>query len=439
MPKKYSAKAQSRALSKSYASPAPTRPGIAPTTTDVTARLTQLRIEAHRHERNLNGGPRQDVALNTNFRTVHPDVEGVLAYRAPVVRPKARGYAAVRMRRLQPGPAPPPSWLKSAGSEPSTDLLRALTASEMRSSRYGEREVYPTQLSGLILPRAGSLVDLALRKLAEEWDLYLEYYKYHLPMLSSRQKEWVMTYVGRYADPEWNRINILGVLWPVQRDEEQCEQDGIVGGEDVVHLDLTHAMGRSVMWSDLDKYFQHSSDTISSADEDIDTDENSTEDWTSALPSSPFYSLTHATLAHPSPTTSPQTHWRRLISCSLPSTLTHLSLAGWPSPPSSDILFSVSRKYICLVELDLRECGWVGTERGVETVVGADWGGGWRGVKRVLIDAVISEDAAEDASGGERDLARRINGKRRKGEWIDIIQDGSVNVLDDCVAVAGGR
>ncbi|ODQ53931.1 hypothetical protein SAICODRAFT_24704 [Saitoella complicata NRRL Y-17804] len=342
------------------------------------------------------------------------------------------------MRRLQPGPAAPPSWLKCADSEHSTDLLRALNASERHSSRYGDRITYRT-LSGLILPRAGSLVDLALRKLAEEWDLYVEYYKYHLPMLSSRQKEWVMTYVGRHTNPEWNRINILEVLWSTKRDEDEYEQDGVEGGEDVVHLDLTHAMGRSVMWSDLDKYFQHYGDTTSSDDKDIDNDEVSTDDWTSALPTSPFYSPTHATLAHPSPTTSPQTHWRRLISCSIPSTLTHLSLAGWPAPPSSDILFSVSRKYICLVELDLRECGWIGTETGVEMVVGADWGGGWRGVRRVLVDAAISEDAGGEASGGRRELARRINGKRRKGEWIDIIEDGSVNVLDNWLAVAGGR
>jgi len=123
-----------------------------------------------------------------------------------------------------------------------------------------------------------------------------------------------------------------------------------------------------------------------------------------------FKNLTHLSLAYPNPTVS--TTFPDLLNFTKDSipTLTHLSLAGWPTPVTGVMTLSIaerassnlkrlSRNLICLRYLDVSDCDshmYIGLES-------VDWAGCWRNVGEV-----VARQGEALSAKGVRILEQRI-------------------------------
>ena len=396
-----------------------TRSGSNTTTTSVNELIQHLRqtqivpAEARRSQ------PHEDL----NAHTVHPSLKAILDLPdTPALRPRS-GMPNSRSRRVggPAGPPPPKSWLERRGRG---------AAHPPRSSGPDHRltDKHVGSLPGAYFPDERSLEHLVLKALAKNWQWHTRYDQFHLATLPVRYKETLLTYISAYNNRgiDARGINILFL--------DEGELDGATGSENLTHLDLGTSVGRAITLQELKKALMKRTfeDIDSLALEDIPESWDDDAQLATSLCTSRFTTLTHLSLSNPA-----NVSWKGLLDLSQHlATLTHLSLAFWPTPsvtpnsktayresPAGNIDYGASNFYshtdgdyneaagvfkrlskatYCLQWLDLTGCSdWI-TVLGLPN--GADWGGAWRGLKTVKVGQGWIPTCLESPSSGWRHL-----------------------------------
>lgn len=360
--------------------------------------LQQLRIDQASSVASTE--PRSDV----NPQTVHPSLKHIFHIpETPPPRPRPGTPAmATHGRRRPPGPPPPRSWLSNNIHTPVRSAQKHSSDSQLRPNleRLG---TFPN----LHIPHSKSLQHQALVAIAKNWGFHVHYDQYYLPLLPTRYKQLLLTYIAAYSP---NGINAQG-LSLLLADDSIIE--GATGTEGFTHLDLSVFIGRSVSLKDLKEIITTTFPTPAIKDPTPDS-----WDLPASLASAPTCTLTHLSLAYPPPMIS----WRHLLQLSPHlNTLTHLSLSHWPAPtltpnstttylstPRGDISYGdhnlysasldndfsgpanvlrlLSRDTYCLQWLDLSGCSfWLSALGWRESGAGIDWAGPWSGVTTVVV------------------------------------------------------
>ena len=337
---------------------------------------------------------------------------------APPPRPRP-GLRVTGRTRGPAGPAPPHSWLETREQ-----------ATEQRP-KHGQTLIGGTsakteKLPGSFLPEHGSLIHTALKALAVNWDWHVHYDQFYLATMPVRCKEALLSYMSHHSLGGMDKAG-LDVLFV-----DDTELEDATGVDGLTHLDLSGSIGYCLKLKEL-KNLLRAKKTVSSGER---TSDMVPESWdTPNLLESPsglpkFHSLTHLSLSNPNKAVT----WKELLDLApCLSTITHLSLAYWPSPtisPNSatayretpqgnvnfgagnfyssfdndwteaaSILRRLSRSTYCLKWLDLTGCfPWV-QALGCDQV---DWCGAWRALETVkvgqgYIPGCFQENAAETA------------------------------------------
>ena len=337
-----------------------------------------------------------------NAPTVHPSLKAILDIPdTPAPRPRPGMRISGGRRAGGPaGPAAPKSWL--------TQRNMADQGSSLTTGRVANRHL--GCLPGAYLPNRQSLEHLALKALARNWEWHQEYDQFYLATLPRRFKETLLSYIATYNDQgiDCEGLRILFL--------DETELEGATGCESITHLDLGTAVGRALKSKELKDVFTKKptfNDTAATGQDDIP--ESWEEDMTPATPLSTarFPNLTHLSLSHPAVAS-----WKGLLALSPHlATLTHLSLAYWPTPSitpnsktayrespagnidygasnfysysdgdlseASHILRRLSRATYCLRWLDFTGCSdWI---EALGRMDGPEWHGAWRGVEDIKI------------------------------------------------------
>ncbi|KAL6716859.1 Lyso-phosphatidylcholine acyltransferase [Lecanora helva] len=236
----------------------------------------------------------------------------------PPPRPRP-GLRVTGGRRRPAGPAAPQSWLTS------TQTVSREKRQNIQTNAEGE-DIHIEPLPDAYLPEDGSLLATTLKALARDWDWHRVYDQYYLATTPIRCKEALLHYIARFYSDGIDKES-LDLLF---QDENQL--DDATGTDGLTHLDLAISIGHSLKISDLKARLGTNRPTNLPA-EDSPSPPESWDDVSlpnpilSSIPK--FTTLTHLSLAHPSPSVT----WKSLLDLSscLP-TLTHLSLAYWPIP-----------------------------------------------------------------------------------------------------------
>ena len=339
-----------------------------------------------------------------NTRSVHPSLKDILDIPdSPGPRPRPGMRAATGRRARGPaGPPPPKSWLEGRDrAQPSS------TRTSGPDRRLTDKHV--GSLPGLYVPNERSLEHLTLKCLAKNWLWHSHYDQYYLATLPPRSKETLLTYISTYN----NRGIDSGGLRVLFLDYKELE--GATGSESITYLDLGTSVGRAIKLRELKESLTRRArdDPITLELEDVpDSWDEETRLPTSISPSR-FPSLTHLSLSNPT-----NVSWKGLLSLGPHlATLTHLSLAFWPTPsltpnsktayrtsPAGNVDYGASNFYsesdgdfseaagnlkrlskatYCLQWLDLTGCSdWV---QALGRQDGPDWAGAWRGVETVKV------------------------------------------------------
>jgi hypothetical protein len=325
----------------------------------VNERLAQLRAEQaprptieHRNE----------IAALATAHSMPPALRHILqlpetAPLQPTIR--SRRQRIINGRRAPPGPAPPESWLASSQHAPAN--LRAQRRNNANKIPENTRHV-PTSFNKMAnladlhpLPKPGTLVDKALKAMAIHWDQLVEYEQFNLSALPPPMKASLLSYIGLYGSKEGVTSHDLRVLFLGEH-----ELLGATGSEEVSRLDLTGLMSDCFTINDLRKFlirnnhndteFVRELEGLSLETGDIylehqplflfDNDDLVLDSWEEGMDvSGPslaapilgprFPNLTRLSLANAGTYAS----WQQLLLVSPQlSTLTHLSLAYWPTP-----------------------------------------------------------------------------------------------------------
>lgn len=371
-------------------------------------------------------------------RTVHPSLKRILQVAdtpPPRPRPGMRPIGS-RSARGPAGPPPPTSWLNSSIHAPKhlRDGITKGRAQRMVPNRLD-------RLPGTKIPDQSSLLHQCLKSLARNWNWHVEYDEYYLATMPVDLKATLLSYIAVYG----YGLTIDGLRTLFLND---IELDGATGSEETTHLDLA---GFAITFKQLDQYFTKPPPTPAqpSTPPELSSWENSADTIHSLpLPTSPFPNLTHLSLSNPPPTIT----WPQLLSFAPNlATLTHLSLAHWPTPsltpnaaaqeakisskyaPSpirygcsdfysasdgdwseaAGVLMRLSRATYCLKWLDLEGCGpwlealsWEGEFGG-----GVEWCGGWRGVETIRAHAgwMPGETPTLSSSGKNNSTNKQVN------------------------------
>ena len=165
-----------------------------------------------------------------------------------------------------------------------------------------------------------------LKAIAKSWDWHLQYDQYYLAAILVRYKEELLHYIRCYSPRGIDRAG-LELLFL-----DDTEVEDATGAEGLTHLDLSTFIGNSLKLTEL----RHLFNVKKAVDLAEENSESPPESWDapelvaqpSGLPR--FHSLTHLSLAHPSLTT---VSWKGLLDLAPHlTTITHLSLAYWPTP-----------------------------------------------------------------------------------------------------------
>lgn len=280
----------------------------------VNERLQQLRLsQGNQHAR-----ASSEVLSPAANPSLPPPLRNILQLPdAPQPRPQPGPRAAGRVR----GPAGPvpPSWLLRRENR-QNPLADARMSPARRETPGYER------LPGSVPLHEGSLIAMTLKAIAKNWDWHLQYDQYYLATILVRYKEELLHYIRCYSPRGIDRAG-LELLFL-----DDTEVEDATGAEGLTHLDLSTFIGNSLKLSELRHLFIVKK-AVELAEEDSESPPDS---WDapelvaqpSGLPR--FYSLTHLSLAHPSPTT---VSWKGLLDLAPHlTTITHLSLAYWPTP-----------------------------------------------------------------------------------------------------------
>ncbi|EAW14329.1 uncharacterized protein ACLA_073640 [Aspergillus clavatus NRRL 1] len=381
-------------------------------------------------------------------RTVHPSLRNLLELPEtppPRPRPEARraGVTGRRLRRT-PGPPPPESWLLGSQDANTADGDEASVA----EAAHMERVIYRLdRLPGTTFPRKSDLLHMVLKSMASHWAWHIEYDGDFLAVLPSHIKVLLLSYIAIYARDQPLAGMMHGLRPLIEKSGAEHAESG-TGNDllpdsdlEITRLDLSSALGR---WMTM-KQVSHELSISKKAERDLPQhkakgvipqsweDLDGGDEILTPIPKAPthglrFENLRFLSLAHPKPAT---VNWNSLIDLlSRLSTLTHLSLAHWPSPTiipnainarvrhptqrsltfayggtdsysgiennwaeAAGILRRLSRVTYCLKWLDLEGCGdwipalnWEGMgPDGEALLTGPEWNRSWRDIEFVRL------------------------------------------------------
>ncbi|OIW31868.1 hypothetical protein CONLIGDRAFT_244063 [Coniochaeta ligniaria NRRL 30616] len=404
--------------------------------------------------------------------TVPPAIRRILRLpETPAPPPRRPVRIAPNGRRLPPGPAAPRSWLSQSRYAPKS-------GSGAHVSDSFERRALP----GAYAPSRRSLVDITLRRIAEDWEFQRSYNRHYLYSLPNHLKVALITYLGMCHGNGVSVADLRAILQPYvddNTDDEVEEHDPSTANEDILHLDLTGSLGRDLKLRELsDLLFRPASTkspyrTQSELQDSWDTP--ASQPSNPSIPRPLLPNITHLSLAI-DPKHAAAVSWRHLLSFATRfPTLTHLSLAYWPEPtltpnaklasfvvptgtggssrtlryggtgPYSHsldddwseavlVLRRLSKSLYGLEWLDLTGCvGWATALMAVAEHDFVDWAGDWGKIGTVLLypgykpglDAGVSEtEQFEKDVGLAAKLERYIRGRRAgRGRPIDVETD----------------
>jgi hypothetical protein len=316
-----------------------------------------------------------------------------------------------------------------------------------------------------------SLLDTCLRSLAHNWEEMSLWERNNLAILPTRIRMALLSYLAVYGPDDGVGDQALKDLLvsPVeeiaaedndmQAGDWEDEIDGRLGGhnDDFFRLDLGGSIGRSVGLKKLGNLLTAKENNLSI----------------------PLPHLTHLSLSHPSPSVS----WPKLLSITPHlRTLTHLSLAYWPTPsltPNSstavfqsphthmrDVQYGASNYYSRSLDgdysegalvlkrlatgcygleyLDLEGCGeWIGA-LAVEGGDGIDWGRMWNRLNMLVLKSGITLESSPGPPPGSAtppekrlyirarletiEVGKYVNKERKKRglPWVDVIVDPEI-------------
>ncbi len=384
----------------------------------------------------------------SSFDTTQPSLESSIPLDGHERQPAMQNDN--RPLRRPPGPAPPPSWSTSTLTSNAVESRNQLKTTEQKfDEQWQIIRTRPTRLGrcpGFDAPVKDSLQHLALKQLAQMWDLHAIYNQHHLGYLPIQLKYQLLEYIAVHGPERGLTIGDLRMLFPTLD-----EDPDLACNEDVTCLDLSRSIGRSITVKQLKSYLKMSRHQSGDPDplmepaadeEDGDSWEACDDAWVhSSISSSPFRfcNLTHLMLSHPPSTIS----WSDLLSLG-PSlaTITHLSLAYWPIPcltpntvtdesRAANLLRRFSKATYCLKWLDLEGCyRWLRALYWNDYGEGIEWTGAWRGLQTLIIgmsDGLVTRELMLR----DRDLqpARLLDANRqprdfghmRKSTWISLL------------------
>ena len=314
------------------------------------------------------------------------------------------------------GPAAPASWLRTreraTGNKP-----------KVRRIPPGGPGAKIEQLPGIFLPNHGTLIHTILKALALDWDWHAHYDQYYLATIPVRYKEALLSYIARYSPTGTDKAGLTALFLDGSELEDATGVDGLT------HLDVSTSIGHRLKLKQL-KDLLGGKKTVSGEDANSDA---LPESWdTPELLNSPsgfpkFHFLTHLSLSHPNQGVT----WKGLLDLAPDlTTITHLSLAYWPTPtispnaatayretPQGNVNFGASNFYsgfdndwteaasilrrlskstYCLKWLDLTGCfPWVQALK-YDLI---DWCGTWRAVETIKIGQGYIPECFQDNAG----------------------------------------
>jgi hypothetical protein len=184
-------------------------------------------------------------------------------------------------------------------------------------------------------------MDIALRKIAEDWEFQRSYNRYYLYTLPNHLKVALITYLGMCYGNGVSVSDLRAILLPYLDDETSDvldQPDPSAANEDIAHLDLTGSLGRDLKLRELSDLLFPAASTKSpqQAQTELQESWDAPTSQTTTNPSVPrplLPNLTHLSLAVSHPRHASAVSWRHLLSFAARfPTLTHLSLAYWPEP-----------------------------------------------------------------------------------------------------------
>lgn len=320
-------------------------------------------------------------------------------------------------------------------------------------------------------------MDLALRRLAQDWEYQRYYNQHHLYFVPGHIKPALIRLIGAAGDHSVSLADLKIILTP----SAEVLEDGELAGEiansnrEVTCLDLAGSVGKSIQLKELaDLLYPSSSNAATQSDDEPEESWDTAAEASPALPRALLPNLTHISLAVGPLQSASDASWKQLLSLAarMSSSITHLSLAFWPSPcltPRSRhatvsspqqggrsipyggtnmyshaldddwseallVLRMLSRHLYELEFLDLTGCGtWF---RSLTLASGhdrVDWAGDWGKIRQLRLfagwtpgaDAMPSEVVAhaevlETAAAVERHI---ITTRAGKGRFITVDRD----------------
>ncbi|KAI1163626.1 hypothetical protein F5B18DRAFT_618558 [Nemania serpens] len=290
--------------------------------------VNELLADLRRSTLNAHAGPSSSSFSAATAPSVPPTLRHILQLPEPPAlvsrRPQRRDPHG---RRLPPGPPPPRSWIsfsQSRHATPSPSLTQDDTSGHVRH--------WP--LPGVYAPAEGSLVDIILRRIALDWAQQREWNRFYLYTLPSRLRSALLAHISEIYSPGLSLADLRLVLsGPSEGELAEYGVEPIdvnILNSDVVYLDLTSSLGKSLGLKELHDFLFGSKKTVVAADDVVQ------DSWDipapMAGPVQVLPNLIHLSLAV-DPGSALSVSWKQLLSLAGKLTqLTQLSLAGWPEP-----------------------------------------------------------------------------------------------------------
>ncbi|KAH9883241.1 tafazzin [Xylariomycetidae sp. FL2044] len=291
----------------------------------VNAILADLRRSSLNSPHNVNS------SFSPATPSVPPSIRQILQLpETPAPRPRRpqRRVLDQNGRRVPPGPPPPRSWISLSASPHDRSQEKRSTPGNDTAGRLQH-----VPLPGAYAPGDGSLMDMVLRRIAVDWEHQSEWNRFYLYTLPSRIRTALLAYVSEFHEPGVSANDLkLVLLGPPEEELADYGLEPVNTGSlnaDVFHLDLSGSVGKSLTVKELGELLHPPKAAVSEPD--------LKESWDAPEPSfgpaKLLPNLTHLSLAVNPGSDRPPVSWKHLLWLSSKlSSLTHLSLSGWPEP-----------------------------------------------------------------------------------------------------------
>ncbi|KAJ5899667.1 hypothetical protein N7495_004411 [Penicillium taxi] len=380
----------------------------------------------HLRRTQITSSPEHQNSHSSSFnatRSLPPALRNVLELPEtlpPRPRDARRTQIGGRPRRPPPGPPPPDSW----GVRASENVL---TQPELEEGKVIYRL---DRLPGCAFPGEQSILHQILKSMSKNWAFHLEYDGNFLSQIPVHIKVLLLSYIAAYGIEQNLKDRMVGLkplfLSEAEMNAMNAEDEDEVDEPDeaavksfkknkpddsIMRLDLGHAIGYWISIKQLTNELLISNKTENLEDEPPSSwDESLYEERIpkSIRPRLRFKNIRYLSLAHPN---SLNANWKSLLHI-MPhlSTITHLSLAWWPTPnrhgstrkpqtenewaEAASTLRLLSRVTYCLKWLDLEGCSswfsaltWSGSGSNGASYprgsCGPEWNGSWRDIDTI--------------------------------------------------------